>query len=171
MSATHEHPAAWDEPRLLAECDVRRTRASGPGGQHRNKVETAVTVTHRPTGLAAQASERRSQHENRTRALWRLRVRLAIEHRRPIGLSFGSSDLWRSRCVGGRIVCNPSHADFPALLAEAMDVLAERAMDPRATADALGCTPTQLVKFLAAEPAALAKVNAARQSAGLHALR
>ena len=52
------HPAALDPERLLAECDVRFTRRSGPGGQNRNKVETAVILTHRPTGITAEASDR-----------------------------------------------------------------------------------------------------------------
>ena len=50
------HPAAHDLERLLADCDVRFTRRSGPGGQNRNKVETAVVLTHRPTGLVAEAT-------------------------------------------------------------------------------------------------------------------
>ncbi|WP_321471792.1 peptide chain release factor H [uncultured Paludibaculum sp.] len=47
-------------------------RASGPGGQHVNRTESAVRVTHRPTGLQASAMEERSQHRNRKLALARL---------------------------------------------------------------------------------------------------
>src|SRR5262249_15351793 len=68
------HPAALPVEELLADCDVRRTRRSGPGGQRRNKVETAVTIVHRPTTISAEASERRSQAENCTLALFRLRL-------------------------------------------------------------------------------------------------
>ena len=78
------HPAALTDDALLAECDLGRGRASGPGGQHRNKVETAVTLTHRPTGVIAQASERRSQVENKRVALRRLRLKLATEIRLPL---------------------------------------------------------------------------------------
>ena len=53
------HPAQYPVQRLLAECEINRTRGSGPGGQHRNKVETAIVVVHLPTGLRGEASERR----------------------------------------------------------------------------------------------------------------
>ncbi len=66
---TTVHPAALDPDLLAAECEFRATRRSGPGGQNRNKVETAVILTHRPTGISAQASEWRTQGENRQRGL------------------------------------------------------------------------------------------------------
>ncbi|MCG8634644.1 MAG: peptide chain release factor H [Desulfobacterales bacterium] len=47
-------------------------RSSGPGGQHANKTESAVRVTHLPTGLSAVASEERSQHINKKLAMGRL---------------------------------------------------------------------------------------------------
>jgi peptide chain release factor len=58
--------------------DVRfeTMRASGPGGQHVNRTESAVRVTHVPSGLQATASEERSQHRNRKLALARLAARL-----------------------------------------------------------------------------------------------
>lgn len=57
------HPAAIDPDELLRQCDEKRIRRGGPGGQHRNKVETAVVLHHRPTGMTAEASERRSLAE------------------------------------------------------------------------------------------------------------
>ena len=62
------HPAALSDDALMKQCDVHTGRTSGPGGQHRNKVETAVRIVHRPTGLDGQAGERRRQIENRTMA-------------------------------------------------------------------------------------------------------
>ncbi len=51
-------------------------RASGPGGQHRNVTDSAVRIRHLPTGIVTQASERRSQAQNRQLALERLKAAL-----------------------------------------------------------------------------------------------
>jgi hypothetical protein len=165
------HPAALPTQSLLSECSVRRTRRSGPGGQHRNKVETAVIIEHRPTRLSAEASERRSQEENRQEALFRLRLTLAVEVRRPIESPYTPSELWLGRCRGGRVAVNPRHDDFPALLAEALDVLAFCEDNIKAAAEILGCTSSQLTKFVQLEPRAIAAVNRARERSGLHKLK
>ena len=62
---------------LLAECDEEFFTSGGPGGQHRNKTESGVRLTHPPTELSVTATERRSQARNRTEALERLREALA----------------------------------------------------------------------------------------------
>jgi hypothetical protein len=156
------HPAALDPDKLAAECEFRATRRSGPGGQNRNKVETAVILTHRPTGISAEAAERRSQGQNRQQALFRLRVRLALDIRTPAGTA--PSSLWTSRIRGGRIVVNPDHDDFPALLAEALDVLGSLDDDVKEAAARLGCSTTQFVKLLALEPLALGRLNERREA-------
>jgi hypothetical protein len=169
------HPSCLEPDVLAAQCDFQATRRSGPGGQNRNKVETAVILTHRPTGIVAEAAERRTQGENRKMALFRLRVKLALEVRCFSAAGeiepFRPSDLWRSRCQGGRIAINPAHDDFPAVLAEALDVLAATASDPKRAAMALGCSPSQLIKLLKEEPRALTRLNDDRRQAGLHPLQ
>lgn len=165
------HPACLPEEDLLRSCDLGRGRSSGPGGQHRNKVETLVIVTHRPTGISAQAGERRSQAENRHVALRRLRLALATRVRTAVPAGEVGSALWRSRVRAGRIACNPAHHDYPSLLAEAMDVLAAAGWEPRKAALRLEVTPTQLLRLIADHPAALAQVNEARAAAHLHRLR
>lgn len=170
------HPARLAVEELLAECDAKRQKRSGPGGQHRNKVETAVILTHRPTGISAEANERRSQSENHDQAIFRLRIRLALEVRsEETKLDDANlpepSPLWRSRCVNGRIKVAGDHPDFPALLAEVLDLLALCDYDPKPVSKHLGCTATQLLKFLKTEPKAFALFNAQRQSHGLFPLK
>lgn len=165
------HPAALPVEKLLAACDIRRTRRSGPGGQHRNKVETAVIIEHRPTQISAEASERRSQAENRQEAVFRLRLRLAIEIRHGVGSPHRPSVLWSARCRGGKMAVNPRHDDFPALLAEALDVVAGHEHDVKLAAVSLACTPSQLTKLLQLEPRAILAVNQAREHLGLHKLK
>ncbi len=75
---------AWKDltdGQLLAQCEVDTYRASGPGGQKRNKTSSAIRLRHVPTGLKVIAEESRSQHENRQRALRRLRESLYLKLR------------------------------------------------------------------------------------------
>jgi peptide chain release factor 1 len=59
-----------------SDLEIQTTRGSGPGGQNRNKVETAVIVKHRPTGIIVRCETERSQHQNRQLALALLRARI-----------------------------------------------------------------------------------------------
>ena len=165
------HPAALPVDELLSQCRTRTERRSGPGGQHRNKVETAVVISHEPTGVAAEASERRSQAENRRVAIERLRLRLALEHRQTVDESTTPSELWKSRTSGRSMRVSTSHPDFPSLLAEALDRLDAFEFDIRQTADYFALTSSQFVKFLRSCPAALTRVNQQRSARGMHKLK
>ena len=68
-------PESDDE--LLGECEVDTFRSSGPGGQHVNKTESAVRLTHRPTGLVVTSRAARSQHRNKADCLRKLRELVA----------------------------------------------------------------------------------------------
>ncbi len=164
------HPAAQELTALMAECDVRRTKRSGPGGQHRNKVETAVVLTHTPTGVTAEASERRSQAENLAVAQQRLRVKLAVAVRTVTDGEM-PSELWRSRIQGGKLRVNPEHGDFPALLAEGLDTLASNNWRLSEAAERLGISGTQFTNLLRDAPEALTLLNSQRAERGLAALR
>lgn len=65
-----------DDDALIKECDVIPFRASGPGGQHRNKTLTAVRLLHRPSGLVVIGRRERSLSRNLKDAVTRLRVKL-----------------------------------------------------------------------------------------------
>ena len=69
--------------KLLADCDVETFRGPGPGGQHRNKTESAVRMTHRPSGIVRIARDDRSQLRNRQIALERIWLALEARKRKP----------------------------------------------------------------------------------------
>ena len=164
------HPASLPVECLLGGCEVRRLRRSGPGGQHRNKVETAVQLRHRPTGVRAEASERRSQAENQKVALQRLRLNLALEVRMARDCRTVPSRLWQSRSAGGRLSISVLSHDFPAILAEALDVIVACDWDVKRAAETLCLTTSQLVRLLQKEPRAAALLNRQRQQRGRQAL-
>ena len=132
-AAMPDHPTQLDQGALLADCDVRRQRRSGPGGQHRNKVQTGVFLVHRATGIRGEATEKRSQQQNLHVAVERLRVNLALEIRQG-EIDHSPSQLWRSRLRNRRLVIRLTHRDFAILLAEALDVLAHYGWQPRPAA-------------------------------------
>jgi peptide chain release factor 1 len=90
-------------------------RGSGPGGQNRNKTETAVIVTHRPTGLTVRCESERSQHQNREIALALLRARLwqaeserrlgarAAQRRAQVGSGMRGDKRRTVRCQDGEV--------------------------------------------------------------------
>ena len=166
------HPATIEENDLAKVCDVETGRVSGPGGQHRNRVETAVFVRHRATGVDAQGTERRSQIENRHMALKRLRKKLAIKVRTLASRDHHTcSPLWISRRQGNKMCINPEHNDYPSLLAEALDVVVARRYDLGGAAALLGITMSQLSRLIRHEKHAFAQLNAGREACGLPRLR
>lgn len=166
-----DHPACIREEKLLEDCDVQRTRASGPGGQHRNKTETAIQISHQPTGLTALAYERRSQEDNRKVAVFRMRLTLAALHRTVKSRVVNPTSLWESRCPKGKISCSDEHNDFPSMIAEAMNAVDAKSFDVRLAAAALGCSTSQLVRFIAKSAESFQALNAGRERAGLRRLK
>ncbi|XP_075490159.1 uncharacterized protein LOC142528830 isoform X4 [Primulina tabacum] len=84
-SGGREYLIMSDE-QLMSHCEMDTFKASGPGGQHRNKRESAVRLKHIPTGIISQAVEDRSQHKNRESALRRLHKILAVKVRNSVEL-------------------------------------------------------------------------------------
>ena len=151
---------------------VRSTsaRRSGPGGQHRNKVETAVSLRHLSTGVGAEANERRSQAQNRAAALFRLRANLALEVRRPCASDYLPSLLWQSRCGRGLKV-SAAQEDFPRCWPRHWTCWRPLKPTRNALPQRLNCTPSQLVRLLKLDPRAFLLVNRWRNERKLHRLR
>jgi hypothetical protein len=98
--------ATWtvlSDEQLLAQCEVDTYRASGPGGQKRNKTSSAVRLRHPASGLCVIAEESRSQHENRARALRRMRQALYLELREAI-----PTDQLEPECLARRADYGPA---------------------------------------------------------------
>ena len=166
------HPATLSDDALLKQCEMSFGRTSGPGGQHRNKVETAVSYVHQPTGIEGHATERRKQYENRRMAIRRLRIKLAIKVRTEIHPArYRPSELWESRRQGKQMSINPKHKDYPAVLSEALDVVNARKFDVAGAAGILGISMSQLAKLIRHEKHAFALVNEGRTERGMPALK
>jgi len=165
------HPASWTEEELLAHCRWTFSRASGPGGQNRNKVETSAQIEFVPAGIAATASERRTQNENRKVALQRLRCKLAVEYclASPIELEVTQphpSECWNRYCRSGRVKISETNFDWPILLAEIMALLRTNDWSLSSVAIRLQTTSSQLVRLLKQYAPAMTKLNAERGSRG-----
>jgi len=69
---------------LLRECEVETFRASGPGGQHVNKTESAVRLRHLLSGVVVTSQQERSQHRNKALCLQKLREKIERINYRPV---------------------------------------------------------------------------------------
>jgi protein subunit release factor B len=131
---------------LLAACVVETFRSHGPGGQHANKTESAVRVTHRATGMTAQCQDHRQRARNQADALHRLRLRLAL------GIRGQAQRAWLEAHRRGRQLQLGANArDFHLVVAVLLDALAEQRGALAEAAAALGVSSSQLAKLLTAD--------------------
>ncbi len=156
---------------LLAECDVHTHRASGPGGQKRNKTESAVRLLHRPTGIRVVATESRSQHENKGRALRRLRQALALRVRHPAPETGVPGAV--EACIGraGRLEVGRRDGRYLPAASAVLDLLLALEGNLSATARRLGLTTGNLSGFLTTDDDLMAEANRVRAGFGLKPLR
>lgn len=144
---------AWlrqEDATLLRDCREEHYKASGPGGQRRNKVETAIRLVHVPSGASSHAEEARFLQENRKKAVLRLRKSIALRVRAsfdPAGPALPQEFLaYRTR--QGAIAVNPKNPHYPVVLATVLDALYACEGSYARAGHALGLTTSQVLKFL-----------------------
>ena len=163
---------ALSDAELLAQCRFDRFRVSGPGGQHRNRRDTAVRLVHTPSGVSAQASERRSQAQNRQTALARLRRAIALDLRRPVSLDAYHPPPALERILpGARQRVGPRHPDFWAGAQHLLDLFEALDASLADSAAAIGCSTNQLARLIGSEAQLLRKANELREQRGLGPIR
>jgi peptide chain release factor-like protein len=173
--------ATWSrltEDQLLAQCEVDTYRASGPGGQKRNKTSSAVRLRHIPTGLIVIAEESRSQHENKAKALkrlWRalflhLRDDLPAEARTPETVA-ALPDYETARGGDGRLSLSAKNARFWPAIGVALDVLTAAEARVADAAALLGISTGNLIDFLKTDPKVWQEANRIRAVFGQKTLR
>jgi hypothetical protein len=156
---------------LLEQCAVDVYRASGPGGQKRNKTSSAVRLRHDPTGLIVIATESRSQHENRERALKRLRHAIALTQRSSIQDQPAPDFYVAAIERDATLRVNPRHPHFWLIVQYVLDVLDGCEMSVGDAAQRLGISTGQLIRFLKSDEHVWAQANHMRDERGLSRLR
>jgi hypothetical protein len=152
-------------------------RASGPGGQKRNKTSSAVRLRHPPTGLIVIAEESRSQHENKARALRRLWHALFLQLRDPLPPDVtpeavaAHPDYREARDAGGRLDMNPKNPRFWPAVGVVLDVLAAVEARVGDAAGLLGVSTGNLIDFLRTDPKVWQEANRLRTVSGQKPLR
>jgi hypothetical protein len=156
---------------LIAQCEVDRYRASGPGGQHRNKTESAVRLRHKLTGISAIGEDSRSQSENKLHAVRRLRAALALQVREPAA---GVSPRLARFVAGGTAPLGAKTkltGEYWAAVGELLDLLVGNQLEIATTAQQLGITTGALSKLLLHDEHVARAVNDLRRSKGMRPLR
>lgn len=171
--------ATWTElsdAQLLAQCAVDTYRASGPGGQKRNKTSSAVRLRHSPTGLLVIAEESRSQHENRARALRRLRQALYLKLRdelspQELANPAARPDFAATRDTEGRLHLGRKDPRFWPIVGLVLDVMQAAGARVSEAAETLGISTGNLIDFLQSDEKVWEQANQMRARFGLKPLR
>jgi hypothetical protein len=156
---------------LLAQCEVDTYRASGPGGQKRNKTSSAVRLRHAPSGMLVIAEESRSQHENKAKALKRLRIALFLYLREPVAPTDPVHPEILAAMTLSRLTATPKLPPFWPAAARLLDRLIAHEVQLSTTAAVIGTTTANLSEFLAQDPKLWQELNRYRVQYGSKPLR
>ncbi len=159
------------DSQLLQQCEIDTYRASGPGGQKRNKTSSAVRLRHTPSGLIVIAEESRSQHENKEKALKRLRREFYLQLRLLIPTEEIPEALQQIRSTEGRYEVGLKDIRFWPACGAVLDYL--EAMEGRVSdvADKLGTSTANLVDLIQMDPRVWQTANQIRARFGQKPLR
>ncbi|HUS27071.1 MAG TPA: peptide chain release factor-like protein [Kofleriaceae bacterium] len=160
---------------LIGQCEVDRYRASGPGGQHRNKTESAVRLRHKLTGIAAIGEDSRSQAENKMHAVRRLRSALALAVREPVQLDgYVPSKRLAAFVAAGTAPLGAKTkltGEYWAAIGELLDLLVAGNLEIGTTAQRLGISTGALSKLLLHDDTVGRAVNDLRRAKAMRPLR
>ncbi len=177
---SHLPRATWTRltpDQFLAQCEVDTYRASGPGGQKRNKTSSAVRLRHPPTGLLVIAEESRSQHENKAKAFDRLGRALYLHLRDDLPADLtpefvaAHPDYASARDRTGKLSLGRKDPRFWPAVGVVLDVLAATTARVADAAALLGVSTGHLVDFLQTDPKVWQEANRLRAAAGQKPLR
>ena len=162
------------DDQLLGECECDTWRASGPGGQKRNKTESAIRLRHHSSGLAVTCSESRSQATNRRRAVARLREAIALQLRESIVVDSHRpgrllAELLLFGSLRGR--AKQRTPEYLTAIAELLDIFVGHSCSLGATATQVGLSTGKLSRFLRGDERIVRRIGELRRSAGLKPLR
>ncbi len=168
--------AAWTNltvEQLLGQCEVDTYRASGPGGQKRNKTSSAVRLRHLSSGLIVIAEESRSQHENKAKALTRLRQALFLKLREetPAEGWLSHPDFRDARTPDGRLDLGRKDPRYWPAAGVVLDVLQLCQARVSEAAETLGLSTANLVDFLSSDARLWQEANHLRTHFGHKPLR
>ena len=166
------HPLALDDRALLRQCEVDTFRSSGPGGQKRNKTSSGVRLRHQPTGVMVTATEDRSQHVNKARAIRRLRAAIAIAVRRSLAEDYEPSALVKAYFHDPTsLALKRKDPRLPLIVAEVLDALMVSGCKLSDASKVLGTHSSSLVSLFQSDPRLWQHVNQMRAAARLKPLK